>query len=51
MAHPVSYQMSSWGSFLGVKAAGDEADHSLPSGAEVQNAWAYTSTSQYVFMA
>jgi hypothetical protein len=36
---------------LGVKRPGREADHSLPSSAEVQNAWRYTSTPQYVFMA
>jgi hypothetical protein len=35
----------------GVKRPGSEADHSLPSGAEVQNAWRHTSTPQYVFMA
>jgi len=27
-----------------------EADHSPPSSAEVENAWSYTSTPQYVFM-
>jgi hypothetical protein len=36
---------------LGVKRPGREADHSLPSSAEVKNAWSYTSTPQYVFMA
>jgi hypothetical protein len=30
---------------------GREADHSPPSSAEVKNAWSYTSTPQYVFMA
>jgi hypothetical protein len=30
---------------------GPEADHSLPSGAEVKKAWSYTSTVPYVFMA
>jgi hypothetical protein len=30
---------------------GGEADHSPPSSAEVKNAWSYTSTPQYVFMA
>jgi hypothetical protein len=29
---------------LGVKRPGREADHSLPSSAEVKNAWSYTST-------
>jgi hypothetical protein len=37
--------------FLGVKRPRYEADHSPPSSAEVKNAWSYTSTPQYVFMA
>jgi len=37
--------------FLEVKRPGREADRSSPSGAEVKNAWKYTSTPQYVFMA
>jgi len=36
---------------LGVKCPGYEADHSLPSVAEVKNALNYTSTPQYIFMA
>jgi hypothetical protein len=36
---------------LGVKRPWREADHSPPSNAEVKNAWSYTSTPQYVFMA
>jgi hypothetical protein len=36
---------------LEVKRSGRESDHSPPSSAEVKNAWSYTSTSQYVFMA
>jgi hypothetical protein len=36
---------------LGVRRPGREADHSSPSSAGVKNAWNYTSTSQYVFMA
>jgi hypothetical protein len=36
---------------LGVKRKWREANHSLPSSAEVKNAWSYTSTPQYVFMA
>jgi hypothetical protein len=35
----------------GVKRQWPEIDHSLPSSAEVKNAWSYTSTPQYVFMA
>jgi hypothetical protein len=37
--------------FLGIKHLGREADHSTPSSAEVKNAWIYTSTPQYAFMA
>jgi hypothetical protein len=36
---------------LGIKRPGCEADHSPPSSAEIKNAWSYTSTPQYVFMA
>jgi hypothetical protein len=36
---------------LGVKRPGREADHSPPSSAEVKNAWSYTSTPPYAFMA
>jgi hypothetical protein len=36
---------------LGVKRLGREADHSPPSSAEVNNAWSYTSITQYVFVA
>jgi hypothetical protein len=36
---------------LGLKRPGREADRSPPSNAEVKNAWSYTSTPQYVFMA
>jgi hypothetical protein len=32
-----------------VKQPGHEADNSLPSGAEVKNAWIYTSTPAYIF--
>jgi hypothetical protein len=45
-SHPASYPMRTRGSF-----PGGEADHSPPSSAEVKNAWSYTSTTQYVFMA
>jgi hypothetical protein len=43
-AHPASYPVGIRGSFLGGKAAGNEADDSPPSSAEVNNAWRYTST-------
>jgi hypothetical protein len=36
---------------LGVNRAGREADHSPPSSAEAKNAWSYTSTPEYAFMA
>jgi hypothetical protein len=36
---------------LEVNWPGREADHSPPSSAEVKNAWSYTSTPQYAFMA
>jgi hypothetical protein len=36
---------------LGVKWLEHESDHSPPSSAEVKNAWSYTSTPPYVFMA
>jgi hypothetical protein len=36
---------------LGVKRQGREGDHSPPSSTEVKNAWSYTSTPPYVFMA
>jgi hypothetical protein len=35
----------------GIKRPECEADHSPPSIAEVKNAWSYTSTPQYVFIA
>jgi hypothetical protein len=35
----------------GGEAAGREADHSPPSSAEAKNAWSYTFTPQYAFMA
>jgi len=36
---------------LGVKRLESEADHSTSSSAEDKNAWSYTSTPQYAFMA
>jgi hypothetical protein len=36
---------------VGVKRPGLEADHLPPSSAEIRNAWSYTSTLHYVFMA
>jgi hypothetical protein len=48
-AHPASYPMGTRDSFPGVKRPEREADQSLPSSAEVKNAWSYTSTPQYAF--
>jgi hypothetical protein len=50
-AHPASYLMAAGSSSLRVKRSGRETDHSPPSGAEVKNAWSYTSTHPYVFTA
>jgi hypothetical protein len=36
---------------LGIKRPGREADHSHPPSVEVKNAWSYTSTPRYAFMA
>jgi hypothetical protein len=36
---------------LGVTRSGREAGHSLPSSAKVKNAWSYTSSPPYIFMA
>jgi len=44
-AHPTSYPMGVLGALsLGIKQLGHEADHPLPSSAQVKNAWSYTST-------
>jgi hypothetical protein len=48
---PASCPPDNGGFFDGVKRPGREPDHSSPSGAEVNNAWSYNSTSPYVFMA
>jgi hypothetical protein len=50
-AHSPSYLMGTRGSFVEIKRSGREADYSHPSSVEVKNAWSYTSTPQYVFMA
>jgi len=36
---------------LGVMQPGHETDHSPPPSVEVKNAWSYTSTPQFVFVA
>jgi hypothetical protein len=43
--------MCTRGSSLGVNQLGCEADHSYPSIAKVNDAWSYTSTPIYIFMA
>jgi hypothetical protein len=45
------YPVGTGGSFPGVKAAGREADHSLPTSVEFENGGAIPSTPPYVFMA
>jgi len=51
-AHPASYIQWVHGfHYPGVKRLGREDDHSHPFTTEVKNAWSYTSTPQYVFMA
>jgi hypothetical protein len=50
-AHSSSYPVGSRGSFPEVKQPEREADQSPPSSVEVKNAWSYTSTPQYAFMA
>jgi hypothetical protein len=42
--------MDTLGSFSGGKAAGDEADHSRPTSAEVKKMWIYTLIPPYTFM-
>jgi hypothetical protein len=49
-AHKASYPMEPRVLSPVVNRPGCEANHSLPSNAEVKNAWSYTSTSSYVFM-
>jgi hypothetical protein len=50
-AHPASYPLGIRGSFLGVKWLDHEAGHSLPTSAQVRNAWSYMSTPPYILMA
>jgi hypothetical protein len=50
-SHPVFCPLGTRASFPGERRLGREADHSPPSRAEVKNAWCYTSTPQYIFMA
>jgi hypothetical protein len=50
-AHPASYAMVNWSFPPGLKHPGREFDYSPQSTAEVNKAWSYTSTPQYVFTA
>jgi hypothetical protein len=47
-AHPASYQTGTGGCSPGGKRPEREADHSLPSIAEVKNGWAYLHSSIYL---
>ena len=49
-ACPVSYSIDTKCSLPGVQQPRRELDCSLPSGAEVTNAWSYTFPPQYIFM-
>jgi hypothetical protein len=49
-AHLATYLMDTRSSSLKLKRPEREANYTLPSGAEVKNAWSYASTSPYVFM-
>jgi hypothetical protein len=46
-----SYPMGTGALSLGVKRQESEAEDAPPSSAEVKNAWSYTSTPLYVFIA
>jgi hypothetical protein len=50
-AHPASYHIGTGVLSQGLKRLEREADHSAPSSTETKNAWNYTSSPQYVFMA
>jgi hypothetical protein len=49
--HPASCAIGTRDFSLGIKLPRRVADHSPPSNADVKNAWSYTFTPQYVFMA
>jgi hypothetical protein len=49
--HPDSWPMGTGDVSPGVKQLGHEADHSLPSNAEVKNIWILITTPPYIFMA
>jgi hypothetical protein len=50
-AHPTSHPVGIEVSFPEEKAVGCEANHSPPPSVEAKNAWSYTSTVPYVFVA
>lgn len=47
---PASYSMETGNSFSGTRRLGGEADHSLPSGAEINNMQIYTSAPSCVYV-
>jgi hypothetical protein len=49
--HPASYPIGTRGFFPGGKRPARKADQSPPSSSEVKNAWNYTFTPQYAFVA
>jgi len=49
-AHPASYPQVLGTLSLGVKWPGHEANHSLPSSAEVKTVWSCTTTPHYVLI-
>jgi hypothetical protein len=50
-AQPASYSIVTGGCFPEVKLQGREADHSIPTSADVKKTWIYTSAPPYAFMA
>jgi hypothetical protein len=50
-ALPASYPLGTGGCLARGKVVGCEADHSLPTSAEVKKMWIYSSTPPYAFMA
>jgi hypothetical protein len=49
-AHPASSPLGTGVLSSGVKQPGREADHLIPSSAEVKTAWSFTSTSTYIYV-
>jgi hypothetical protein len=49
--NPATYPVDTQGTFPGGEGKAVEDDHSSPTNPEVKNAWSYTSTPPYIFMA